>query len=131
MFSREKIFTNWPIPTFRGSKFHELSRVLSDKIFLVNILSKYFEGKIFTNGNWLEKIFPIIKPDIWYICAYTCVCVYVCVCLCVCVYVCVFVFVCVCVCVCVYVHVRGCVCAWICVCCVCMRCMCARVYAHL
>ena len=38
--------------------FHESSIVLSDKMLLV----KYFEGKIFINGNQFMKNFPLKKP---------------------------------------------------------------------
>ena len=38
--------------------FHESSIVLSDKMLLV----KYFEGKIFINGNQFMKNFPSKKP---------------------------------------------------------------------
>ena len=41
-------FTNWPISTFQIENFHDLSRELTDKMRLVNILRP---GKIFTNGN--------------------------------------------------------------------------------
>ena len=36
-FLREKIFTNWPIPTFRDGKVLRSSRTLSHKMFLVVI----------------------------------------------------------------------------------------------
>ena len=54
------MFYEWPISTFQGGNFHELTRVF----IVISVFSKYFKGKIFTNGNRFVNFMKIFSLEI-------------------------------------------------------------------